>query len=246
MSSSVLRRELRRSVEAVGGAAREVLAEPGLEAAARVIRRSYAGRSIVCLGDSITADRQSWAEIMSVILGPDVTVINAGRSGDTSADMIARFHLSVRAHRPAVVIIMAGTNDARRYTSDLHASNGYGSLIIDDDGSDANFQELERLALSISGAAVVWIVPPPIDDPRVATHPAGRLAHARWTDDEVKRKGDLVTRRFRRVADARAEFDRRGVATDLLMEDGLHPNLAGQKAITIVALKQLTRTANPD
>jgi lysophospholipase L1-like esterase len=57
---------------------------------------------VAFIGDSITAGWQLPA-----------SYINAGISGQNSGQMLARFSTSVLAHHPAVVEILAGTNDVR-------------------------------------------------------------------------------------------------------------------------------------
>lgn len=77
--------------------------------------------SIVALGDSLTAGYgldpgQSFPEQLESALkarGHDVTVANAGVSGDTAADGLARLEWSVPAEAD-IVIVELGANDALR------------------------------------------------------------------------------------------------------------------------------------
>jgi len=62
--------------------------------------------AIVFIGDSITA---GWN------FPPGTNIVNAGVSGDLSEQMLARFDRDVMSHHPAIVSILAGTNDARSY-----------------------------------------------------------------------------------------------------------------------------------
>lgn len=75
------------------------------------------GRTIVCLGDSITfgvgaEPGQGYPEKLSALLG--VPVINAGVSGDTAADGLARLDRDVLAQDPWLVIVELGGNDFLR------------------------------------------------------------------------------------------------------------------------------------
>jgi lysophospholipase L1-like esterase len=62
--------------------------------------------AIVFIGDSITA---SWQTL------EPTGIINAGSSGQWSELMVGRFDADVMAHNPAIVHILAGTNDVRLF-----------------------------------------------------------------------------------------------------------------------------------
>ncbi|HEY0375276.1 MAG TPA: GDSL-type esterase/lipase family protein [Amnibacterium sp.] len=59
---------------------------------------------VVFLGDSLT-EAGSWEEYF-----PELDVVNAGRSGDTTADVQDRLG-DVIERRPSTVVVMVGTND---------------------------------------------------------------------------------------------------------------------------------------
>jgi acyl-CoA thioesterase-1 len=68
--------------------------------------------TIVALGDSITwgyPNGRSWTEIVSRETG--VKIINRGISGQTLAEMSNRLERDVLEAKPAICIIMGGTND---------------------------------------------------------------------------------------------------------------------------------------
>lgn len=78
------------------------------------------GVKAVFLGDSITngstaaADRR-WIDQLPRILGTGVISANSveeGNPGETSANMLARYATSVRAHGAQILFLLAGTNDA--------------------------------------------------------------------------------------------------------------------------------------
>ncbi|MGT2424705.1 GDSL-type esterase/lipase family protein [Amnibacterium kyonggiense] len=64
---------------------------------------------LLLLGDSLT-EAGPWEEAF-----PDREVVNAGVTGDTTADVSARLD-DVVARRPGIVVLMAGTNESRRAT----------------------------------------------------------------------------------------------------------------------------------
>lgn len=80
---------------------------------------------IVCLGDSVTGvyyhtgGRRAWPELLEDALkkalpGREISVINAGISGHTTRDGLARLERDVLRHNPAVVTISFGLNDLTR------------------------------------------------------------------------------------------------------------------------------------
>ena len=74
------------------------------------------GRTIVCLGDSITAGvgsgpGEAYPELLAARLGTEV--INAGVSGETAAQGLARVD-AVLAEKPWLVVVELGGNDILR------------------------------------------------------------------------------------------------------------------------------------
>lgn len=70
---------------------------------------------IVCLGDSITygypyGPAASWVHLAAGAVMAEL--VNKGQNGDTTGDMLARFHADVIALSPSDVIVLGGTNDA--------------------------------------------------------------------------------------------------------------------------------------
>jgi lysophospholipase L1-like esterase len=230
-------RDVRQThTQAVMAAVDDLLARPGPAELVAKLRDRYAGAIIVCLGDSITADHESWAEMLAVALAPDVHVINEGRSGDTTTDLLSRFAASVPVHRPDVVLVFAGTNDARTYRT------GTGQLAVSDEESRRNFAELAQLIAHL-GADLAWLTPARIDDERVLRHPNTASSGAVWTNAAAAGKAALLHQRPEHTVDLQAEFAVPRDTPDLLMPDGLHPSLAGQTVICLAALGLLSRLA---
>ena len=83
------------------------------------------GESIVCLGDSLTAgygastpgeDDKSKSYPAYLQEKVNIPVFNAGVSGDTTAQGLARVDSEVLSHNPQIVIILLGANDLRALT----------------------------------------------------------------------------------------------------------------------------------
>ena len=77
------------------------------------------GRAVVGLGDSITDDSNGWFEILRGVVAlrrPEAGLlfVNAGVSGETTAEMLARMP-AVAAADPAWIICLAGVNNGRRF-----------------------------------------------------------------------------------------------------------------------------------
>lgn len=94
-----------------------VPAEP--QASAPAIEAARAATVVVFLGDSLTAGYglepqdalPQQVEAVWKAKGLDVSVINAGVSGDTTANGLARFDWSVAEAEPDLVVIALGAND---------------------------------------------------------------------------------------------------------------------------------------
>ncbi|RYF42680.1 MAG: arylesterase [Comamonadaceae bacterium] len=76
-----------------------------------------AGATVLALGDSITfglgaAPQESYPEVLAKLTG--WKVVNAGISGDTSAQALARLPALLEEHRPALVLVSIGGNDFLR------------------------------------------------------------------------------------------------------------------------------------
>lgn len=77
----------------------------------------YRKKKVVCIGDSLTYHTNTyicptaslWVNLM--IAAGVYTVVNSGISGNTSAQMLARFNTDVIAHAPDYCIIECGGND---------------------------------------------------------------------------------------------------------------------------------------
>jgi lysophospholipase L1-like esterase len=148
-----------------------------------------------------------------------VAVVNAGVSGDTTADALRRLYAVARL-RPDVVVTMLGTNDCQRHGPE-HA------LLVAGAESARNLAAIRRW-LAGTGAFRVWITPPPVLESALAAAVGERPFTVR--DADVRALAGAVHALGDPVVDVQALF---GDPPDagLLMADGVHPSLAGQRAI---------------
>jgi acyl-CoA thioesterase-1 len=125
--------------------------------------------------------------------------------------------------RPDVVIVMAGTNDARRH------GTAADTVLVSDRETKRNLALLVRLLRDETGAAVVLVTPPPVLEDRIATAPAFLRERVSWRAADVARKATLVAAAHDRIIDSRA------ILTEpperLLRADGLHLSLRGQERL---------------
>ena len=165
-------------------------------------------KTILVIGDSISAGYgiqrdQGWVALLEsrvAALQPPHKVVNASISGDTTGGALARLPRTLEVHKPDVVIIELGGNDALR---------GYPVERIEN-----NLDAMAGLAKD-AGASVVVLgmeIPPNYG--------------ARYTQAFHAIYADVA----KRTGAALVPFLLDGVATDdaLMQADGIHPTAAAQ------------------
>lgn len=194
------------------------------------------GSTIVGLGDSITDDDQSWLEILRHLfdlrrLKDNIKVVNAGISGDTTSQVISRF-LDVTQKDPALIICMAGTNDTR-----LHGQQPTKTLVSLDE-TKQNLAMLRNFATTQTTARWVWMTPTPVIEAQIADHWYLGPRQMMWSNKDIKPIAEFVLGQPEPVIDLQALFGSPPNPA-WLMDDGLHPSLAGQQAIVKALVTQL-------
>jgi len=180
---------------------------------------------VVGVGDSVTADRLGWFELLSaaVTLGgqPAGELVNLGVSGNTTADVLERFDL-LEAARPSHVLLMLGTNDARSH------GRAVAFRMVSATETERNLRAIIDLVIAGLGAGVTVITPPAVDQRRIDTSFAE--AAVGWRADDVAEVAGIA----RKVAPAGVDLHgltRDHVGGDFLEADGVHPTPAGQRLI---------------
>ncbi|MCU1423235.1 MAG: Alpha/beta hydrolase fold-3 domain protein [Microbacteriaceae bacterium] len=223
----------RRALELLAAsAALEVLARPGIAELVRDLP-FRTGATIVVIGDSLSDDVLSWANQLSTLLAtalPErrLRVVNAGRSGDTTAEVIARLD-AVVAERPAWVLQLLGTNDARRHGLAAHA-------VFTAEQTAHNFETIRDILRTETQAMVVRMTPPAIDVDRISTWEPFTAQHISWRPEDVRRIGDELLAADPTTIDLGHALD----AADALGPDGLHASLAGHQAILETLVRRLS------
>jgi acyl-CoA thioesterase-1 len=194
--------------------------------------------TVLGLGDSITDDYQSWLEILRHLLverRPDdeIRVVNAGISGDTTSRLLGRF-LVVLDEDPAWILLLIGTNDVPFVREPLTKS------LVSREETAKNLHTLRDLAETRSNARLALMTPPPAIEDRITEETP--LAEPVWHNADLAD----VARLIREVAGEDPLIDLWEVFgtpadPELLLPDGLHPSLVGQKAIAAALVDRLGR-----
>lgn len=195
------------------------------------------GDRILAFGDSITDDLLSWAELLRRLLerlAPEqkVHVINAGVSGDTTAQAVARF-LATAEEGPDWIVFMLGTNDARRHGIDAVRSQ------LSHAETRANLAQLRQMAKARTEARLMWMTPLPVLEGRFAGHWFMGPQEAWYTNRDLEAVAKAVFELPDDHVDLWRIFRER-MDEDLYLSDGLHPSIRGQRLILEALLARLT------
>jgi lysophospholipase L1-like esterase len=167
-------------------------------------------RRVVFYGDSIT---DAWGRRPGTgTFFPGKPYVNRGISGQTTAQMVVRFHPDVVDLHPAVVVILAGTNDVAQNTGPMTEE-----MTIDD------FRAMTEIARANGIKVVVASILPAAEfwwHKGLEPAPKIRALNARL-EAWVKSQGIVWVDYYSPMADAS------GAMKAGLSADGVHPNEAG-------------------
>ncbi len=175
---------------------------------------------IVCFGDSITGayyhtgGQRAWCDMLGIALqrvfpNAQVTMVNAGISGHTTADGLARIQKDVLDKQPHLVVVMFGMNDVTR-------------LPLGEFGS--NLQTIAQKCLD-AGAAVVLCTPNSVHEN--PSRPNSKLAEL--SEFVLRTAKDMSLPASDCFADFRMRREQDETAWMLLMSDDIHPNMRGHR-----------------
>jgi lysophospholipase L1-like esterase len=167
---------------------------------------------VVFMGDSIT---EGWSRASPGFFDGR-PYVERGISGQTTPQMLLRFRADVVDLEPAVVVILAGTNDIAGNTGPMT-----NEMI------EGNLASMAEIAAG-NGIRVVLASILPTDHypwaPEV--EPAPRVvAVNRWLEDYAERNGHVYLDYYSAMADATGGLDER------YTYDGVHPNGAGYEVM---------------
>lgn len=197
-----------------------------------------AGDRVLLLGDSITDDLLSWGAHLQAYLdlhrgGDGIRVINAGITGNTTQEAIARIDIVIAA-RPTWVIQLLGTNDAR-----LHGASRARMQSIEE--TRRNVVLLADLISTETQASLVRMTPPPVIATDADAWEGFRQQLITWNAEDVREIAEVVRQQPGIVVDVHERLSEDLTADPgLMLPDGVHPSLSGQRRIVEILLEALT------
>ncbi len=177
---------------------------------------------VVCFGDSVTGvyyhtgGRRAYTDMVGIALegkypGVSISAINAGISGHTTVDALARIDKDVLAHKPDLVTIMFGLNDMTRVPIDAYRDN----LVT-----------IVRKCRAV-GAEVLLCTPNSVRD--TSGRPTAKL------EEYVAAVREVAMIEEAHLVDCYCAFEDVRAAGEIswafLMSDEIHPNMDGHKLI---------------
>jgi acyl-CoA thioesterase-1 len=211
--------------------AQALLARPGFaEAVDRLPFTS--GLHIVALGESTTADRLSWFEMLRQLLAlrrPEdrIKLTNLAVSGCTTTQALGQLP-GLAFHRPDRVLCMLGVNDAQRQASG-------GPTLVSLTETERNLLALRDLA----GARWTWLAPCTVDEERVDKYPHFQRAGISWANKDINPIADFLRAQPELTVEPRLDTSH----ADLRVDDGVHLSIEGQQEV-VVALVEAMATAS--
>jgi lysophospholipase L1-like esterase len=185
---------------------------------------------VVFMGNSIT---EFWTELDSSFFA-NGQYINRGISGQTSPQMLLRFRQDVINLKPAVVVILAGTNDIAENTGPITLEDVFSNIV--------SMVELARINnIKVILASVL----PACDFPwHPGLMPAEKIVRLNKMIQLYCEKNDIVyLDYYSSMVDTRGGLDKR------YSDDGVHPTLAGYKIMEPLVEKAIHKVldlSNPD
>ncbi|NUW33735.1 SGNH/GDSL hydrolase family protein [Nonomuraea sp. SMC257] len=220
---------------AVREVAADMLADPAV--AGQVDRLPFRpGQRVVAIGESTTADRLSWFEILRHLLAlrrpaDAVTLTNLAVTGCSTTQALTQLP-ALSYHRPDWVLCMLGGNDVQRL------GPGDGTTLVSPSETRRNLVALRDLATRRVAARWVWLTPSAVDEDRVAAYPHFQRAHLSWANGDIDHIAEHLNAQPEPTVDTRAASAARADDSPHL-DDGLHLTLAGQRAVAGAFLRTL-------
>ncbi len=175
---------------------------------------------VVFLGNSIT---EGWIRADSAFFNGR-SYVNRGIGGQTTGQMLIRFRQDVLDLQPAVVVILAGTNDIAGNTGETTLETTFGNIV-----------SMVELAKTYRIRVVLSSVVPAYDYPWApGIEPAEKIVRLNAMLKNYAENNDCI---YLDYFSAMADF-RNGLPPDLA-RDGVHPTLDGYKIMEPLAEKAI-------
>ncbi|MDR3048717.1 MAG: GDSL-type esterase/lipase family protein [Elusimicrobiota bacterium] len=177
---------------------------------------------IICLGDSLTygfgiSRSGIWTNIASIASGFEL--VNKGINGDTTGGMLARFDRDVLRENPSVVLAIGGANDIFTAQSDANARSNMFAMFNLAASKGLLFITASLIPLNLKNIRPDWAAF--TDMPKV---------------QDLCEKYNAWLKLFAKTfgagfIDLESAFKNALQSQNLYLEDGLHPNKEGHKAL---------------
>ncbi|UCF96686.1 MAG: SGNH/GDSL hydrolase family protein [Spirochaetaceae bacterium] len=182
--------------------------------------------SILAIGDSITSDRESYLKILNRYWQKDPSrkMLDSAVSGNTTSDLIKRFHSTVLNQEFQWAVLFIGTNDS------LQLNDEIGISVLSLEEYKRNIRFITNTLLD-RGKKLIQITIPPVDNARLqGFFTDGRFL---YTEEHIARVNDFIREWAKKqgypVADLAAAIAEQD--EDMLEPDGLHLNGRAQRLI---------------
>ena len=219
---------------AVSGLATAETSPESTGGAPRTVRLLEAGQPvrIACFGDSVTGvyyhtgGRRAWCDLVGLALrriypGARVEMINAGVSGNSTADGLRRMETDVLRHHPQLIMAMFGLNDVTR---------------VSPEDFRANLRQIVQRSRQV-GAEVILMTPNFVGAGDPIRPPAKAAAYAQITREVGRELGVPVTDTFCAFEAVQAKDHHAWIG---MMSDAIHPNMRGHKLLAEEVVATLT------
>jgi len=199
---------------------------------------------VVCHGDSITAganlaDKEKYPSVLDALV-PRTRVNNTGVGGNTSSQGLARLDKDVLRHKPNLVILLFGTNDA--------VLTGAGKYRVPVEKYQENLRRMILRCRKADAEVILCTLLPIIPEPYFTRHPKEHYAAEGGLEKILHRYRKAAQEVGKEltvpVVDLYQTFEK-----DLTLlrpaPDGVHPNARGAKTIAQEIAKLLSAKRKP-
>jgi lysophospholipase L1-like esterase len=182
---------------------------------------------VVFMGDSITDAWGRGQYATSAPFFPGKPYINRGISGQTTAQMLLRFYPDVIAHKPKIVVFLAGTNDI---------AGNLGPVSME--SIENNLAAMADIARANGIKVVLGSVMPVCDyhRPQTAARPPEKIKELNAFLKSLADKNRYVYLDYYTPM-----LDDKGMLKAEITGDGLHPNAAGYKIMAPLAEEAIAK-----
>jgi len=195
------------------------------EANARLSSPARGESRVVFLGDSIT---DMWDDAASGGFFPGKPYINRGISGQTTAQMLIRFHSDVVELRPKAVVILAGTND-------IAGNSGPTTLEAIENNLATMWEIAEEHGIRVIIASLL-----PVSDHEINRMGEPIKQTIRRPPEQITKLNDWIKYNAPKHGHIYLDYfsavvDEKGFLKNELSDDGLHVNAKGYAVMSPLA-----------